>query len=49
MFIERTNAEAEAPIPWPPDTCSQLTGEDLDARKDWRLKEKEVPEDEMVR
>ena len=28
------NAEAEAPILWPPDVKSQLTGKDPDARKD---------------
>ena len=28
---------------------SQLTGKDSDAGKDWRQKEKEVAEDEMVR
>ena len=34
MFIERTDAEAEAPILWPPDVKSWLTGKDLDAEKD---------------
>ena len=29
-----TDAEAEAPILWPPDVKSQLTGKDPDARKD---------------
>ena len=33
MFIERTHAEAEAPILWPPDAKSLLTVEDLDLRK----------------
>ena len=33
MFIGRTVAEAEAPILWPPDGKSQLTGKDLDAGK----------------
>ena len=41
MFIGRTDAEAEAPIFWPPDVKSQLTGKDPDARKDQRQKEKE--------
>ena len=31
-FIERT--DAEAPILWPPDVKSQLTGKDPDAGKD---------------
>ena len=34
IFIERTDAEAEAPIVWPPDAKSQLTGKDPDAGKD---------------
>ena len=34
IFIERTDAEAEAPILWPPD--APLTGKDPDAGKDWR-------------
>ena len=49
IFIGRTDAEAEAPILWPPDAKSQLIGKDPDAGKDWRQKEKEVAEDEMVR
>ena len=34
------DAEAEAPIVWPPDAKSQLMGKDPDAGKDWRLEEK---------
>ena len=34
VFIGRADAEAEAPILWPPDGKSQLTGNDLDAGKD---------------
>ena len=41
-------AEAKAPILWPPDTKSWLTGKDLDAGKDWRQKDKGVAEDEMI-
>ena len=41
--------QAEAPILWPPDANSSLTGKDPDAGKDWRQKEKGVAEDEMVR
>ena len=33
IFIEKTDAEAEAPILWPPDAKSQLIGKDPDARK----------------
>jgi len=32
--LERLDAKAEAPILWPPDVKSQLTGEDIDADKD---------------
>ena len=30
MFTGRTDAEAEAPIFWPPDSKSRLLGKDLD-------------------
>ena len=42
-----TDAEAEAPILWPPDAKSQLTGKDPDAGKDRRQEEKGLTEDEM--
>ena len=45
IFIGRT--DAEAPILWPPDMKSCLTGKDPDAGKDWR-QEKRATEDEMV-
>ena len=48
IFIGRNGAEGEAPILWPPDVKSQLIRKDPDAGKDWRQKEKEVAEDEMV-
>ena len=48
IFIGRTDAEAEAPILWPPDAKSQLIGKDLDAGKEWGQEEKGVTEDEMV-
>ena len=48
IFIGKTDAEAEAPIFWPPDVKSQLIGKDLDAEKDWRQEEKGTTEDEMV-
>ena len=35
IFIGRTDAEAEAPIIWPPDVESWLFGKDPDAGKDW--------------
>ena len=34
IFTGRIDAEAEAPILWPPDAKSQLTGKDPDAGKD---------------
>ena len=46
ILIGRT--DAKAPIIWPPDVKSQLTGKDPDAGKDCRQKEKGVAEDEMV-
>ena len=48
IFIGRTDAEAEAPILWPPDAKSQHTGKDPDAGKDWGQEEKGTTEDEMV-
>ena len=48
IFIGRTDAEAEAPILWPPDVKTRLIGKDPDAGKDWRQKEKRAAEDEMV-
>ena len=48
VFIGRTDAEAEAPILWPPDVMSWLIGKDPDAGKDWRQEEKGTTEDEMV-
>ena len=47
-FIGRTNAEAEAPVLWPPDVKSWLNRKDPDAGKDWRQEEKGTTEDEMV-
>ena len=40
IFIGRTDAEAEAPILWPPDAKNWLIGKDPDAGKDWRWEEK---------
>ena len=44
----RINAEAEAPILWPPDVKSWFIGKDPDAGKDWGQEAKEVTEDGMV-
>ena len=43
----RNDAEAEAPILWPPDVKSWFTRKDPDARKDW-AQEKGLTEDETV-
>ena len=48
ILIERTDAETEAPILWPPDGKNRLIGKDPDAGKDWRQEEKGVTEDEMI-
>ena len=42
ILIGRTDAEAEAPIPWSPDVKSQFIGKDSDAGKDWRQEEEEM-------
>ena len=42
IFTGRT--DAEAPILWPPDAKSWLTGKDPDSGKDWGQKEKQVME-----
>ena len=47
-FIGRTDAEAEAPILWPPDVKSWLVRKDPDGGKDWRQEEKRMTEDEMI-
>ena len=48
IFTGKTDTEAEAPILWPSDAKSRLTGKDPDAGKDWRQEEKGTTEDEMV-
>ena len=48
IFIGRTDEEAEAPILWPCDVKSWLTGNDPDVGKDWGQDEKRETEEEMV-
>ena len=48
IFIGRSDAEAEAPNLWLPDTKSWLIRKDPDAGKDWRQEEKGTTEDELV-
>ena len=47
IFIERTDAEAEAPKLWPPDAKRQVIRKDPDTGKDWRWEEKRTAEDEI--
>ena len=42
IFIGRTDAEAETPKLWPPDTKNSLIRKDPDAGKDWRQEEKGI-------
>ena len=48
IFIGRTDAEAGAPILWPPLAKIWLIGKDPDAGKHWRQEKKGTTEDEMV-
>ena len=48
MLIGRTDAEAAAPILWPPDAKNCLTGKDPDVGKDGRQEEKGLTEDATV-
>ena len=48
IFIGRTDAEAEAPVLWPPDAKNWLVWKYSDAGKDWRQEEKMMTEVEMV-
>ena len=48
IFIGRIDAEAEAPVLWPPDVKSWVKGKDPDAGKDWRQEEKGMTEGDIV-
>ena len=48
IFVGKTDAEAEAPIFWPPDEKNWLLEKTLVLEKDWRQEEKEMRKDEMV-
>ena len=48
IFIGKTDAEAEAPLPRPPDAKSWLIEKDPDAGEDWGQEEKGTIEDKMV-
>ena len=47
-FFRRNDAKAEAPVLWPPDVKSLLTGKDFDAGRDQGQEEKGMTEDEMA-
>ena len=44
IFIGRTDAKAETPMPWPPHAKNWLIWKDLDAGKDWGQEEKGTTE-----
>ena len=48
ILIRRTDAEAEAPVLWPPDAKNRFIRKDPDAGKDSRQEEEGMTEDEMV-
>ena len=48
IFMGRIDAEAEAPILWPPDVKNWLIGKDLDAGKDWRQEKNGTTKDETI-
>ena len=51
IFIRRTDAEVKAPKAealWPRDVKCWLSGKDPDSGKDWKQREKEASEDEIV-
>ena len=48
IFMEKTDAEADAPKLWPPDVKNWLIRKESDAGKYWRW-EKRAIEDKMVR
>ena len=48
IFTESPDVEDEAPILWPSDAKSRLSGKDPDTGKDWRQEAKGMTEDEMV-
>ena len=48
IFIGTTDAEAEAPMLWPPDVKSRLIGKDPDAGENWGLEEKVTGDDQQA-
>ena len=48
IFVEKTDAETETPVLWPPDARNWLIWKDPDAGKDWRQEDNGTTEVEMV-
>ena len=48
VFTGRTDVEGEAPVLWPPDVKSWLTGKDPAVGKDWGQEKKGTAENETV-
>ena len=48
VFIGKTDAKAETPVPWPPHVKSCLIEKDSDAGREWGQEEKGTTEDEMA-
>ena len=48
IFTGKIDAEAEAPMLWPPDAKYWLIGKNPDAGRDWEWKENKATEDEIV-
>ena len=48
IFTEKTDAEVEAPVFWSSEVNRRFIGKVPDARKDWRLKEKRVSDNETA-
>ena len=48
IFIGRSDAEVEAPIPWSPNGKSWLIGRDPDSKKDWGEEEEGTTVEKMV-
>ena len=48
IFIAETDAEAEAPVFWPPNLKNWFIGKNPDYWEEWRQEEKGPTKDEMV-
>ena len=48
VWLGRTDAEAEAPVLWPPDAKNWLIGKDPGPGKDWRQKQRGTTKDGII-